>query len=263
MWIAVREGFIKCDEARPGAVRGKLFRKVCRYLENHGYELPEALKPQKIPKGAQKYFDGSTFIPEILVEDILNDYHIKTFTGPICYVYDEETGTYKPGGEIMIRKLAIERLGWSARRNRIEDVLYLIMAKTMITKPIAPEPTIVAVKNGILNVVTHRLTPFSPDHFITTSLPVRYDAKAKIKPITEFFKDVIRKGDIQIVQEFIGTCLYRRNLWKRALLCVGGGDNGKSVALDFIIHMLGEDNVSSVPLQDLANDRFKVALIVD
>jgi putative DNA primase/helicase len=43
------------------------------------------------------------------------------------------------------------------------------------------------------------------------------------------------------------------------MMFLGDGDNGKSVCLDYIKFLLGNDNFSSIPLQVLANDRFSTA----
>ena len=40
---------------------------------------------------------------------------------------------------------------------------------------------------------------------------------------------------------------------------IGIGANGKSVLINILISMLGKQNVSSVPLQKLINDRFAAA----
>jgi putative DNA primase/helicase len=39
----------------------------------------------------------------------------------------------------------------------------------------------------------------------------------------------------------------------------GNGENGKSVFLDYISFMLGKDNISNIPLQELTADKFAVA----
>ena len=59
-----------------------------------------------------------------------------------------------------------------------------------------------------------------------------------------------------LIEEMIGYCLFRRNELGKCFILTGHGSNGKSTLLDVIKRLLGEDNISSVSLEDL-NDRFK------
>ena len=46
---------------------------------------------------------------------------------------------------------------------------------------------------------------------------------------------------------------------ERAFIMWGEGENGKSVLLDYISYLLGKDNISNIPLQELTSDKFAVA----
>lgn len=40
-WLAVKSGLISCEEAKPGCLRGKLFRQVLEIAKKMGYEIPD------------------------------------------------------------------------------------------------------------------------------------------------------------------------------------------------------------------------------
>src|SRR5437867_9784848 len=54
-------------------------------------------------------------------------------------------------------------------------------------------------------------------------------------------------------------CLLPTSRYRRAVMLLGPGSNGESLLLKLIVAMLGADNVSSVTLQGLSEDRFATA----
>jgi P4 family phage/plasmid primase-like protien len=66
---------------------------------------------------------------------------------------------------------------------------------------------------------------------------------------------------IEIMQEIFGLCLYPRNPTERAFFFYGTGANGKSVMCDVLTHLLGEERVSPLTLENLTSDRFYIAEI--
>ncbi|EJE7236749.1 DNA primase, partial [Clostridium botulinum] len=59
-----------------------------------------------------------------------------------------------------------------------------------------------------------------------------------------------------LIEEMIGYTLFRRNELGKAFILTGGGSNGKSTLLEVLNELLGEENISSVSLEEL-NHRFK------
>lgn len=59
-----------------------------------------------------------------------------------------------------------------------------------------------------------------------------------------------------LIEEMIGYCLFRRNSFEKAFILTGNGANGKSTLLEIIERMIGEENISSVALEEL-DERFK------
>ena len=55
-------------------------------------------------------------------------------------------------------------------------------------------------------------------------------------------------------------CFYRRNELRKAVLLKGGKRNGKSTFLDMMRNIVGDDNISTLDLKDLA-DRFRGAQV--
>jgi len=118
----------------------------------------------------------------------------------------------------------------------------------------------IPVKNGLYNLDTDELEEFTPSYISKNKIPTAYNPAAKSSLIDKFLDD-LACGDSSIravIEEMIGTTLYRSSDFDAFFILVGDGSNGKSTLLDLIIQMLGEENVCSVELKDL-DKTFKTA----
>jgi P4 family phage/plasmid primase-like protien len=101
------------------------------------------------------------------------------------------------------------------------------------------------------------ILPNSPSWFSMVSLPYAFDAEA-ICPRWEAFLEHNLEMDperIKVLQEWAGYLLMPDTGEQRFLINVGEGANGKSVLTSALSAMLGEENVSNVPLE-VWGDRF-------
>ena len=112
---------------------------------------------------------------------------------------------------------------------------------------------------GILDVKTQELTPFNPEHFITSSLPITYDKQAQCPKILKFLTEVLGENQLPLIQEGFGYCLYKDMPFHKIFMLVGDGANGKSTLLELLKRFLGSENVSNVTLQGLCENRFSIA----
>jgi len=68
--------------------------------------------------------------------------------------------------------------------------------------------------------------------------------------------EIVNADDIPVIQELLGDILLQDYRYKKAVMCLGSGNNGKRALLNLITVFLGKENTSSVSLQDLGRDRF-------
>lgn len=116
-----------------------------------------------------------------------------------------------------------------------------------------------AVDNGILELGSLHLRPHTPDWFSTVCIPVAFDAAAGpparwLGLLDELFENDAER--VAVVQELFGACLDRRFPAKHFFAFVGGGENGKSTVQTVLRAVLGDRNVSAVPLDHLSTNRF-------
>jgi len=212
-----------------------------------------------------RYFVNGKFYAKLLAEDIMRKYKFVTFhdTDEI-YVYKD--GIYQEGGEALIKEICEEVLQEEATTHRVTEVINHIKRSTYKNrKEIADNNSnFLCVANGILDLRKIKkgkieLLPHTPDKVFLIKLPVAYDENADCPKIKEFIHQIVREEDISIIQEMVGYCLWKRYDIDKAILLVGDGANGKSTLLELIIKLLGKQNVSSIALQDLENNRFAKA----
>jgi len=117
-------------------------------------------------------------------------------------------------------------------------------------------------RNGLYDVEQKKLIPHDPKILSTMQLQFDYDPTAKSMPVFQrFMDDLFTKEDgtidhesMMILQEFSGLAIsniYVYRAKKALFLCSLRGNTGKSVFMNLIQYIIGEDNVTSVPIQHM------------
>jgi len=151
------------------------------------------------------------------------------------------------------------------------EVINKIKAKTYTDlEKFDTDPNLITLENGILNLETLELMPHTPKHLSRVLLPVEYhppeheDIEDNLKD-TLFYKFLkssftvdgkFRQKDFETVLEIISSPIIKRHIDEKAFMFLGQGENGKSVCLSYIQSIIGKNNVSSITLQDITDDKF-------
>jgi len=113
----------------------------------------------------------------------------------------------------------------------------------------------ICVKNGILNLKTRKLHPFTSDKLFLNLIPIYYDETKDCQQIRSFLFDVLESSeDVKLIQEMIGYCLYKDYRIEQSFLFDGKGRNGKGVLIDLVTNFLGIKNVSNISLHRLTDE---------
>ena len=119
------------------------------------------------------------------------------------------------------------------------------------------------LKNGMFDIDAFELLPHSSQHYSTVQIPLEYNPNAKCDRF-ENFVDEIMDGDqerVKVVQEMVGYLLTAETIIHKAFFLLGAGANGKSLLLDIVTTLVGQDNVSNLTLQDLERPFSRANLI--
>lgn len=186
---------------------------------------------------------------------LIQRHHVKKINGQL-YIY--ENGVYVPGYRAIEKAMLSDIPSLTrARRNEVLDYLEVVCKDS-----IPGDLNRIAFKNGVYNINTDILEPFSPEHVITNMIPWNYNPSAKCRLVDELL-DKLSDGDINIrylLEEMIGACLYRSNTigGGKAAILKGDGGNGKSTYIEMLSNLLGEENISNLDFNHL-DSRFKTA----
>lgn len=143
---------------------------------------------------------------------------------------------------------------------------------------------VISLENGILDIETLTKKDHTPKHLSTVLVSVEYnEPKHKIHDETIFediennLKDTLfwkflkssftvneefQRESFESILEITASFFIKKQIDEKAFMFLGRGENGKSVLTEYIINLLGSDNVEKISLQALSEDKFMSAKLV-
>ncbi len=144
--------------------------------------------------------------------------------------------------------------------HRVNETVSIIRDRNYIPRDRLGGPlNKVVLLNGVYDLETRALSQFDPELYAITQLQLTLNPEAKCPAIMKFLGEVLNEIDIPKVEELIGYTLYRKYPIARIFVLTGEGQNGKSTLLRLIGTFLGKENISSLTLQEISEDRFAKA----
>jgi len=223
--------------------------------------LASILTAQEL-RGPYLYRDKSGWHLNIekLVGDLLTEYSFKTMRdNEECLIY--ERGIYIHGGETTIKEECEKRVSKKfMTTHNVNEVTGHIKRSTYVDRRhFNLDKWILNLENGLFNVLTGQLLSHTPDFLSTIRIPLDYDPQATYPRVQQFFTEVLRGEDIQVIEEIFGYCLIPDYTIQNAFLFLGDGANGKSTLLELLKNFIGADNCTNISLQSIENKRFAKA----
>lgn len=199
------------------------------------------------------FFDGKRLLTNRLGDYLANKHLFVSIAGSI---YTYENGLFVPG-ENKFYNVVIEFLGDEFSTHRLKEIKTYLERKDIIppSKINKYAHELINVKNGMLEWKTGKLYPHSPTYLSTIQIPVEYDPDAKCPQVEQFFNSVVLPDHVKLLEEIFGYALIPGNPLQKIFILLGSGANGKSVTLSLLTKVIGEQNTSHVPLQNM-NDGF-------
>jgi len=196
-----------------------------------------------------------SFKPRLLAEKILSEN--KLLSDPKSGLLYRWVGKYWQEQDWdHIRKIGTNYLENEAQKSRIEDAIYLI--RTLSTIPLDrsmnDRTEWLCLQNCMLNYETFEEAAHDPDFLCTNIMPVSYNPESTERCVRfeQFLATNINTPEvIAQLQEFAGYLLVQHTKFKKCLLLLGPGDDGKSKIIDILTEMLGAENCTAVAFQDL------------
>jgi P4 family phage/plasmid primase-like protien len=225
--------------------------------------LPVGQAPGKANEGelaGQQFFAGTgsrrVFVPKLLGDALMDEMPVAV-GGEALYVYSR--GAYRSAGEHVLALRIAQLLDQLWRKTHAEQTIAYLRA---IAPRLAASPPLGQVNcvNGILDVATRRLEPHTAALLTCVQIPVNYDAEATCPAIDAFLSDLLPDAPtVRIAHELAGYLMVPDNRWQIGFMLLGHGENGKSKFLQLLSRFIGEENVSTVALHKVEDDRFAAA----
>lgn len=242
------------------------FKTVAELIEQYvlseglGDEFENAIRVDawdSINISSSQFGSGSNFQHNKFAAYLMDKYHIKKINNQL-HIF--QNGVYVPGSDAIENAMLDEIEG--LRKRQRNEVLDFMMLRCKNCEPCSFDH--IAFNNGIYNIETDTLEPFSPDFIITNKIPWDYNPDAK----SELVDTVLNKlscNDKEIrylLEEAAGACLYRSNTLGggKMVILLGDKANGKSTYIDMLKAMLGSYNYSTLDVSELG-DRFSTAMM--
>jgi putative DNA primase/helicase len=200
---------------------------------------------------------------ELMAIDLMGKEHIYTIRNddkPQTYIYRD--GIYVPDGKTYIQERCRDVMGDAFTTYLVHQVVAKIQADTYVDQEEflgKKQKDFIAVENGILHLKTRKLYEFTPEMIFFNKVPVKFDPEIDCPHIKQFFSEITnRDEDMLILQEIFGYLLYDDHFIEKAFIFHGDGSNGKSKTIDLMKRLIGYENCTEIPLEDLEKDMFSM-----
>ena len=198
------------------------------------------------------------------------DYLIQTvpffMIGETPYIY--EKGCYHEDRKGIRLKAKIQKLIFREciTANTIQSIYNLLVSQPQVQRwfsDVNNQPSHwINFQNGFFDVMEWKMIEHDPKYLAVNQIPFPFDpeqaetALAGGKNIRKYLElSIPDKTDQLTFWQYLGYCMTTDTRFQKFLLLKGQGGTGKSVAVSFVQHLIGEINSSCMSLQNL-NQRF-------
>ena len=173
------------------------------------------------------------------------------------FIYDSDLGRYVPAAD-RLRPFLADSMKHEWSPARVDLILNWYRERSpRLWDP--PPLDRVNVLNGILNLESGELEPHSPDFLSPIQINAAWDPEAQCPAIDRFVQRVFPYDAQEVFYQLAGLFLTPDSRCQKAVLFLGSGASGKSVATALIRTFLHPRNISNVPLHDLTEGNYALA----
>lgn len=204
---------------------------------------------------------------EAVVDKLIYIEEIDTFA-----MFSEEENYYKVYGKIKVfdrelyGHLRKQKLNVNLTTQYVKQIREIVKWETVIRIE-STHSGYIGLKDGLINTKTMLAEPFESDKFAFHHLPFTTEhvySKKEPTMFVEFLRQVLVKKDtretdeelVVVMQEILGYMLMGSMEEVYAFFFIGDGSNGKSVLMDIMIAMIGDQFCSKLSLEQMTSKDF-------
>ncbi len=150
------------------------------------------------------------------------------------------------------------------KTNYKQKCLETLQLETLLKGEFNQNKRYLNLKNGLFDLKEFNLKKHTPEFLSTIQLPIIYDKNAECPHFIKFLNEVFEDDQerVRLIQQLFGYCLTSSTKAQKAFILHGSGANGKSVLLSILTALVGNENVSNLPISSLGSS-FKVVDLLD
>lgn len=192
--------------------------------------------------------------------------HLQLRYSPDSYFYINRNGVWvKLSDDVLLQILRNilqkPRFGvWTSRREN--EYIVALKRELLLKDGFNLNKNLINMRNGVFDVSTMEFRDHSLEDYSTVQIPISYEPEARCPRFLQFLNEIF-EGDTQriaVAQEWVGICLTPDTKAQKAMIFLGGGANGKGVMMYIMEQLVGADNISHVPLNELSRGFARVRL---
>lgn len=215
-------------------------------------------------------------VPVPAIEDVakaLRKYCHFTFIGigrttdksPL-YVFDYDTGLYSDSADLFNQ--LCHTFDTRVHPKTWDSIKKVVRLKTKM-RPTFSDPTLIPVNNGVVNLETKELMPFSPDYVITAKISTDYQVNP-VKPLFDgkfdfdnWLSEIACHDDevITLLWQIMNEAINPNHTRGKMAILYGEGNNGKGTFQSLLINLIGLSNVSALK-PDQFMEKFKLSSLI-
>ncbi len=144
---------------------------------------------------------------------------------------------------------------------RVNAVCNLLKSRSHC-KVVFDRAPVLTFQNGTLEIETGRFRDFSQNDYCSIIMDYNYDKDAQCPTWRSFIQDVTDEDPYRadVLQTLAGYVLFPDCRYQQVFILVGNGGNGKSVYLELLQKLFGDDNVSHIEPTGLAQEFQRIRL---
>ena len=234
-------------------------------ISTHRYDF-QPMKPEEY--GVIEYGEkGKTSINKCAMVEYMKGCKI-VFEGLTPYMFDGFIYRRLPNSEVSRMMYKVPESCPNPpflSRSAVDDMIAMLRAtSTWADVEVDPEwdaegryeGTLVPFQNGIYNINTDELLPFTPNLFITHQLAAYYNPSITDHPVERIYRKIIPDPDTRrFFFEMVGYSLFNPHMAPPAIFLIyGPGNTGKSALQEAVTKAAGADNVSSLSIGQISQD---------
>lgn len=237
---------------------------VVRLAKENGYVAEQVSDPKPIvavpsdesvtavQSGVKRFFSGKRFVAPAVRDELLGDSRF-WYVNESLHRYNADLGYYADCEQWLDREVRrlLERESTSARVREVYDAVKAESYDGVTSDGIC-------LMNGVLDIKSLELRGHSADNYFLYGFPVNWVDESRASDADPFWSLLEQwyepynteslqanfRSLVTATFEMIGSCFDGNSSeYQKGFLLTGAGNNGKSVLLDYIEHLLGKARV--------------------